>query len=260
MNDEGELDLAVVPRETLEQEARRNPIFGAVAIISVVVTFAALILRVFALQADPGPGDQSVRSLIKVDENTDALWGATALQVAGLLTMAVVAWRLVTLVGVREVAPRAMRILAVLGPLAVVITAILGTISLIDASHTFIASGPRTKDRVDDLLHGGGPERLLGVASVGTSVLLATWVGWTSLAAARVGLLTRFLGYFGAGAAVAFPIVGLPGQGLMVGWLASVGLLMLGWWPGGRGPSWTTGEIGPWEVASATRRQERLSP
>jgi hypothetical protein len=72
--------------------------------------------------------------------------------------------------------------------------------------------------------------------------------------AARVGLLTKTLGYWGVGAAVAAVLVPVAGQGLVMGWLASVALLLLGWWPGGRGPAWTSGTAMPWDPGTEDRR------
>jgi hypothetical protein len=36
-------------------------------------------------------------------------------------------------------------------------------------------------------------------------------------------------------------------------WLIAVGLVILGWWPGGRGPAWETGEAEEW-LSPAQRR------
>jgi hypothetical protein len=36
-------------------------------------------------------------------------------------------------------------------------------------------------------------------------------------------------------------------------WLGAVGALLLGNWPGGRGPAWETGEADPWPSAAERR-------
>jgi len=79
-------------------------------------------------------------------------------------------------------------------------------------------------------------------------VVFAVWLGWASYAAMQSGLLTRFLGVFGIGAAVAWAFLIPSGETFFVGWLASVGLLALGWWPGGRPEGW---DIQPVQSARA---------
>jgi hypothetical protein len=58
-----------------------------------------------------------------------------------------------------------------------------------------------------------------------------------SIQAMRVGLLTRFLGYWGVGAGGALVLLPI-GDAMFIGWLASIGILSLGYWPGGRPPAW----------------------
>jgi hypothetical protein len=59
----------------------------------------------------------------------------------------------------------------------------------------------------------------------------------------RVGLLDRFLGYWGLGACGALALLSI-GDAMFIGWLASVGLLALGYWPGGRPEAWRAVPIG----------------
>jgi len=40
-------------------------------------------------------------------------------------------------------------------------------------------------------------------------------------------------------------------------WLGALGALLVGRWPGGRGPAWETGEADPWP-SSAERRAELM--
>jgi hypothetical protein len=71
--------------------------------------------------------------------------------------------------------------------------------------------------------------------------LFGIWVSVTSFEAMRVGLVTRFLGVFGLGAGIV-TAVGLPiGSSLFLAWIGSLGVLALGYWPGGRPPAWAAG-------------------
>lgn len=249
MSDQGELDLAVVPPETLEQEARRNRPAGAVAILAVLASFAALIILVGSQTA--GPQDTaSLRSLQQADSDAGALWGAVALRSLSLLLTAFVAVHLVSLIAVREQTPRMMRILAIGAPLLLIVATVASQVTLLDAAHTFVSGGSQTEDRAKDLLTKGADQRITSVGTIFAALCFSVWLGWTSLAAARVGLMTKFMGYFGVGGALASVIVPVAGQGLVIGWLGSVGILLLGWWPGGRGPAWTTGHVAPWNAGA----------
>jgi hypothetical protein len=249
MNGEGELDLAVVPRETLEREARRNRPIGALAVLAVIASFAALIILVGSQTA--GTQDTaSLRSLQQADSDSGALWGAVGLRSLSLLLTAIVAVHLVSLIAVREQTPRMMRILAIGAPILLVVATVASQVTLLDAAHTFVNGGAQTEDRAKDLLTNGADQRLTSVGTIFAAICFSVWLGWTSLAAARVGLMTRFMGYFGVGGALASVIVPVAGQGLVIGWLGSVGILLLGWWPGGRGPAWTTGQVAPWNAGA----------
>jgi hypothetical protein len=249
---DGEPDFAIVAPEILRQEARRNRPVGAVAIVSVLASFAALAVLVSSTK--PGnPDTASKRSLEQADSDAGLLWGAVSLRALSLVAIALVAAHLVSLVAVREQAPRAMRILAIGAPISIIVAVIASQVALLDAAAQFVAAGAQTEERAKDLLTNGGAQRATSVATILTSIAFSVWLGWTSLAASRVGLLTKFMGYFGVGGALASVIIPVAGQGLVIGWFGSVGILLLGWWPGGRGPAWTTGEIGQWNAGAADK-------
>jgi hypothetical protein len=73
--------------------------------------------------------------------------------------------------------------------------------------------------------------------------VFAAWVGLLSVHARRAGLFTTFLGYWGVGAAFALVLIPV-GDAMYIGWLASMGFLALGYWPGGRPPAWDGTELG----------------
>jgi hypothetical protein len=66
---------------------------------------------------------------------------------------------------------------------------------------------------------------------------------YTCLRAMRVGLLTRFWGSLGMAVGVAALIGFSP---IMLLWFVYLGVLLLGWLPGGRPPAWEEGEAVPW--------------
>jgi hypothetical protein len=90
------------------------------------------------------------------------------------------------------------------------------------------------------------------------SLLLAVGLVIISLNAMRAGLLTKLLGYLGIVAGALLVLVPLPV--VQVFWLASLGFLFLGRWPGGDLPAWRTGKAQPWPTATeiAQARAERM--
>jgi hypothetical protein len=66
---------------------------------------------------------------------------------------------------------------------------------------------------------------------------------YTCLRSMRVGLLTRFWGSLGMAVGVAALIGFSP---IMMLWFIYLGVLLVGWLPGGRPPAWEEGEAVPW--------------
>ena len=151
----------------------------------------------------------------------------------------------------------------VLGAIATIMFTI-GTTSEISG----FLDGPRTVDRAGDI----GDSSILVTAQLigipGTQAIglasLALGLGWVviCLNAMRVGLLTRFMGVLGiiCGALIVLPILS-PLPIVQTFWLGAMALLLLGRWPNGVPPAWSTGEATPWpsqqEVREARAAQRR---
>ena len=154
----------------------------------------------------------------------------------------------------------------VLGAIATIMFTI-GT----SAEISSFLDGPRTVDRAGDI----GDSSVLVTAQLigipGTQAIglssLALGLGWVviCLNAMRVGLLTRFMGVLGiiCGALIVLPILS-PLPIVQTFWLAAMALLLLGRWPNGLPPAWTTGEATPWpsqqELREARRRDAASEP
>ena len=154
----------------------------------------------------------------------------------------------------------------VLGAIATIMFTI-GT----SAEISSFLDGPRTVDRAGDI----GDSSLLVTAQLigipGTQAIglssLALGLGWVviCLNAMRVGLLTRFMGVLGiiCGALIVLPILS-PLPIVQTFWLGAMALLLLGRWPNGLPPAWTTGEAAPWpsqqELREARRRDAAPEP
>lgn len=123
------------------------------------------------------------------------------------------------------------------GPALVALAAVFGFVAFGNVADAYVASGPQTAARAADLIEGDSTMRAAGGFDLAARVAFGLWVGSLSLHAMRVGLLTSFLGYWGvaaAGALVVLPI----GDAMFLGWLVSIGLLAIGYWPGGRPQAW----------------------
>ena len=108
-------------------------------------------------------------------------------------------------------------------------------------------SGPRTVEAVTDpsnsLVQLAQILLLLGTFSLAVGLVLV------SLNAMRTGLLTRMLGYLGVAAGALMVLVPLPI--VQIFWLAALGFILMGRWPGGAPPAWRTGQAEPWPVPAA---------
>ncbi len=147
--------------------------------------------------------------------------------------------------------------LVVGAPLFYAIASVLGALDAIDIADEFAGGSPirgqAGEDRAGDL--GGSSGLLVGLSTAGTVGMAFLFV-MLPLRARRVGLLTPFMGILGvvAGALIVFRGQ-LPGLAtvLQAFWLGALGALLLGRWPGGRGPAWASGTAEPWPTAAQRR-------
>jgi hypothetical protein len=159
--------------------------------------------------------------------------------------------------------PRWFVYLIVGAPILYAISTVWATVEVIDIADDFAAGTPirgdAGTDRARDLSDSAA--LLLGVSTAGTVGLAFLYV-MLPLRARRVGLLSPFMGILGVvvGALIVFRSQ-FPGLATVVQafWLAALGALLLGRWPGGRGPAWASGRAEPWPTA-AQRRGLRPMP
>jgi hypothetical protein len=163
---------------------------------------------------------------------------ATGLRCVGLLLTIAVGVHLYSMVRTRNPSvSRRLLWVAVASPVLVAAATIFGFFALRDVADAFVSSGPRTTDRARDLANASGTLKTAGAFDLLSRVAFGFWVAMASIQAMRVGLLTRFLGYWGVGAGGALVLLPV-GDAMFIGWLASIGILSLGYWPGGRPPAW----------------------
>jgi hypothetical protein len=140
-------------------------------------------------------------------------------------------------------------------PILFALSTVAGAFEAIDLGDKFASGGAirgqAGADRARDL--GGTGPVLVGLATAGTVGVAFLFV-MLPLRARRVGLLSPFMGIIGvvAGALVVFQLTGVSSV-LQAFWLGALGMLLLGRWPGGRGPAWESGTAEPWPTAAQRR-------
>ena len=158
----------------------------------------------------------------------------------------------------------ALRITAMLGPVLAAIGYAGQWIAVALLSHDFV-----TGDRFDTAtahdalrstpLYAAGLMQFLG------EFIMAVSFALIALNAMRVGLLTRFMGILGIFVGLLFIIrIGSQLPIVHAFWLVATGLLILGRWPNGLPPAWTTGRAEPWptqqELREARDRDRDAAP
>ena len=247
-------------REQLDWESRwAKPVAGA-AFLSVGFTIAASLY--VSASIDTTPDADNTRELLRtVDSHGDVFVTGAVLSGIGGLLLAVVLWYLYHAVKARRPDfQKAALVLAILGPVLLALAGILVQLDLVDRAGEFLASGAQTEKRADDLV----ADRPALVQSLGLSGALALAFATIMISqnAMRVGLLTKFLGILGIVVGALYvlgTIFPLGTDVIRLFWLVAVGLVILGLWPGGRGPSWETGEPEEWLSLAQRRALEQAA-
>ena len=121
-------------------------------------------------------------------------------------------------------------------------------------SHQFVTGHDFSNSAVQHAITTNTPTVITTYLDVVVALAYAIGIGIVSVNAMRVGLLPRLLGFVGVAAAFLF-VLPLPLQLLTALWLAGVGFLLFGRWPGGDPPAWESGEARPWPTAAERRMQ-----
>ena len=242
---------AAPPEAQLEWERRAGRVAGPAALVSALLVAASTAVQV-GIGAAP---DNEREALMRFDEHQGEFFLSLGLQAASYLLLAgALLYLLRATMYRRPEVPRFITGLVLLAPVLLAVGGLMNQLDLNDVADEFLA-GARTESRADDLLED---RNVVGgaIGSGGTLCLALSFV-LISLNAMRAGLLSRFMGVLGivVGALLVFPL--LPGgqATVQVFWVAALGMLFLGRWPGGRGPAWETGEAIPWPSAADAREK-----
>ena len=202
--------------------------------------------------------------LLSVNEQTGPYVTSAVLAAIGaLIVIGVFLYLFRAAVARGAAVPRWFIYLIVGAPILYAISTVWATVEVVDIADKFAGGTPirgdAGTDRARDLSDSAA--LLLGVSTAGTVGLAFLYV-MLPLRARRVGLLSPFMGILGVvvGALIVFRSQ-FPGLATVVQafWLGALGALLLGRWPGGRGPAWASGRAEPWPTA-AQRRGLRPMP
>lgn len=238
----GQMTAAALRRERI-----RGRIAGAAGALAVALSLAAVLLATAGGDQPARPGAVPTRAvqLRDVEAHASSLLNASLLRAVSLLLVIPLALHLDTAIRARgAAAPRLARWLGPIGLVLLGAATVLGHVALRDVAATF-ADGPPTLARADALVDGDTALRAVFWFERVAFLAFGSWLVLASLWAMRCDLLTRLLGAWGIGAGVASIFLPI-GSALFLGWLGSVSLLVVGYWPGGRPPTWRDGRPAPW--------------
>ena len=151
--------------------------------------------------------------------------------------------------------PRWFVYIVIAAPIAYAVSRVIYAIDAIDIADEFASGTP--------IRGAAGGDRAKAISDISPVVLVLQTAGTVGVAflfvmlplrARRVGLLTPFMSILGviAGALIVFPFASISAI-VQAFWLGALGALLLGHWPGGRGPAWESGEAEPWPTAAQRR-------
>src|ERR687896_213819 len=213
--------------------------------------------------------------LLSVDESPNTLIIQSIVQGLGALFLIPVFYYLfrATVHRVAQI-PRWFVYFIFIGPMLYAVAQVFGAVDRVDVAEMFAAEDYTLDDPDPERLaeqcpairgEGGGgcaQELLQQNANIGAalpslvgSVLVAFMYVMVPLRARRAGLLSPFMAILGviAGVLLVLQLVPVVPIVLQAFWLGAVGALFLGYWPGGRGPAWDSGEPDPWPTAAERR-------
>jgi hypothetical protein len=263
----------VTPEQIVAREAVQKPRVGFAALAAAVLAVVAGVLpqsiytdfpRVYALDAlrdaagEPiGRAGLRTEQILFIDDHALSLLLVAVCQGISLALIGVLLVFLFDASVVRgATTPRMARMLAIIGAGAGSLAAIVLQIGVMISASDFASSSDHGTAAAHDALRGGVVVAASGIGFVGSLALAAAFV-LIALGGMRVGLLTRFLGVLGAivGALILLgPLSGSPTYIVQAFWLAMVGVLLFGRWPGAGVPeAWAAGEARPWPTQQEIR-------
>ncbi len=250
--------------DQLAWEARRRPFAAGAAVLAALLFFGGNVYLSAAVGQQPRGIGQQLAVLDR--ESTDYLVAAMLLAGAYLLLGLTLAFLYRAIKHRRPQLPTAALALTVFGAVVAPVVAVVTQVAAQDLAAEFLASGPRTAARANDLRRDSTALQIVSGFGFAANLALGVAMVLICLNALRSGLLSRFMGALGVGIGIllAVPLIGNRLVPLLfLFWLGALAAVLLDRWPGGRGRAWDTGEATPWpsmaeQNAALKRRREAL--
>jgi hypothetical protein len=259
--------------QTLADEARRRPVAAAASIAAALLILGSYVGSgvvfadapraplVDAIGSAARPGAIGEAQSLKVPfyefyaDRGPALIAASTARAVGFLLIGFALTFLARAVRARSgTFPKLASYIPTVGGVLSALSYVVSPVGTVLAVRSFL-DGPRTVDAATEVTSSTlvATAALIGVVG---GFALALGLILVSLHAMRVGLLTRFMGVLGILAGVlTFIPIGSPLPVVQCFWLAALGALFLGRWPGGSPPAWRTGRAEPWPTQQELREQ-----
>lgn len=231
----------------LRREHRVGRVVGALAMVAILLTLISVLASAAAARDPSGAG---MLKVFRAHENRQ-LVAAVVRAVSVFLSIPLI-WFLHSVLRARDPGvPPMLLTVGLLASATIAASTIIGWVGLQHAAVSYVDGAYRHRTQ-QAALHASTVLTVSRWLDVGSRLLFASWLAMTSLRANRTGLITPFLGTWGLLAAVTGTFLAV-GDALYIGWLASVAMLSMGYWPGGRPRSWTSGFAEPWNAAAGSR-------
>jgi hypothetical protein len=264
------VDTGEPVEETLAWERRNGPRAAIAAAVAAIATLVGGIVSSTALSNQPHvPIATSLQNAVKPGADTRTSLRAPQLQyihdkagtlILGGIILAIGYFALIPTLGYlyratkarRPEFPRAVLVLALIGPALLGVAAIVFQVALTVKAGDFVNSSDHTRDAVDNVTNNG-LLRGVQILNLPGTLCLAFSLVLLGLNAMRVGLLTRFMGVLAIISGGA--LVLLPQNPILVFWLLALSALYARRWPSGMPPAWETGVAVPWPSATEVAEQ-----
>jgi hypothetical protein len=227
------------------------------AALAALAAIALVVASIVVGQA-VGSSDGESELLRNIDAHRDAQLLSSILQALGVGLLAAPLYYLFRAANARSETMRGQLVgVVIAGPLFLAAAAILSSVSMLNVASDFVAdevprlmsqgvelSGDRADKLAEDAITDGSLWPLAAGFELGGRLGFAVAMFYTALHAMRIGLLPRFWGSLGMALGAVSFIPAFSQFALL--WFVYLGLLLMGWVPGGKPPAWQSGEAEPW--------------
>jgi hypothetical protein len=205
-------------------------------------------------QANPSRSPKASEVIFESHHSFGLIAGAVVSSIAILILVMGLIFLLDSTIFRRPQTPRPARPLVIFGGTVVVVLGIVNEIYLAVRRHQFATGHDFSVHAVNAINHNGLYNVLAIITPLAGLALVAGMI-ITMVGSVRVGLLPRWMGIVGGVGAVSLLLPAITLDLIPAFWMAALGLLFAGRWPGGDPPAWAAGEARPWPSQAQVRAE-----